>query len=118
MKKTIIILLALVLVFSANAFAAGKVDDSDLRSIGAPSLKVSGTTATCSAKVVSSGKTINATLELWQGGTLIASWSKTGTGLVTFSETVTIVRGLTYTLTLSGTINGVAFPTQSVTKTL
>lgn len=57
-------------------------------------------------------------MELWQGSTLIASWNKTGTGRVDFSETATIVNGLSYTLTVSGTVDGVAFTPRSVTKTL
>ncbi|MBQ3930756.1 MAG: hypothetical protein II725_00580 [Firmicutes bacterium] len=81
-----------------------------------PTLSISGNQATCSVTVRAPGKTIDATLELWQGSTLVASWSDCRTGIVVLSETVTVVSGLTYTLTVSGTINGVAFTPQSVTN--
>ena len=111
-------MLALVLLlFSSSAFAASGNPDS-ITSVGKPSITVSGNTATCSATVTFVGKNIDATLELWQGSTLVASWNKTGVSIVSFSEPVTITHGLTYTLTISGTANGVAFTPQSTTKTL
>jgi len=54
---------------------------------------------------------------LKQGSTVIASWSDTGTGILTLSGTATVVSGITYTLTVSGTINGVPFAPASITKT-
>lgn len=117
-KRIIPFILALVLLFTTNAFAAIKQPGEEINSIPSVSLSATGTTAKCTAKVTEYGKSIDATMELWQGSTLIASWNKTGTGIVNFSESETITRGLTYTLTVYGTANGVAFTPKSVTKTL
>ncbi len=120
MKKNIriiSIMLVIVTVFSICVFAASS-ESKDIRSVSAPTMTVIGTTVKCSAVVSFAGQYIDATLELWQGSTLVTSWNKTGTSLVSFSETETIVHGLTYTLTISGTANGVAFPSRSITKTL
>lgn len=82
----------------------------------APNLSFSGTTANCSVTVKGSG-TINATLELWQGSTLIASWSESGTYRVSISGAASVSHGQTYTLTVSGTVGGVAIQATPVTKT-
>ena len=116
-KRIIPVLLALVLLFTSTAFAALPSADN-IMGVGRPTLTVNGNTATCAARVTFAGKTIDATLELWQGSSLVASWNKTGASTVSFSETETIIHGLTYTLTISGTANGIAFTPQSVTKTL
>lgn len=81
-----------------------------------PSLQFSGTTAICKGTVSGSGS-ISANLELWQGSTKLISWPGSGNGFVQISETYTVVSGVTYTLKLNGTINGVSFPEASVTKT-
>ena len=73
--------------------------------------------ASCKVIITASGMPIEATLELWQGSTLIASWTDDGTGVLILSGTASVVSGLTYTLTVSGTINGVEFTPCSVTKT-
>ena len=117
-KRILLLAMALVMLFSVCAFATENQLNGGRFSPSVPTLTVSGTTATCRATVRSSGATIVADLELWQGGVLIASWHQTGSSRVTFNETATIVHGMTYTLTLSGTVNGIEFVPQSVTKTL
>ena len=82
----------------------------------APNLSFSGTTANCSVTVKGSG-TINATLELWQGSTLVASWSGSGTNRVRINGSASVSHGQTYTLTVSGTVGGVAIQATPVTKT-
>ena len=82
----------------------------------APNLSFSGTTANCSVTVKGSG-TINATLELWQGNTLVASWSGSGTNRVRINGSASVSHGQTYTLTVSGTVGGVAIQATPVTKT-
>lgn len=79
-------------------------------------LEFSGTNANCSVKILGSG-TINATLELWHGSTLIASWSDTGTNRLTISGTAAVLHGQTYTLTVTGTVSGVMINATPVTKT-
>lgn len=121
-KKRICILCFVLIIgflFSVSASAAGIIEkDPITRGVGTPRMTVNGSTVTCSSSITAGGSSIDATLVLSQGSTEIASWHKTGTGVVTFSETESIVRGLTYTLTLTGTIDGVPFPTRSITKTL
>lgn len=82
----------------------------------APNLSFSGTTANCSVTVKGSG-TIHATLELWRGSTLVASWSGSGTNRVSISGSASVSHGQTYTLTVSGTVGGVAIQAVPVTKT-
>ena len=112
-----LLVLTLLLAFGSVAFAAAP-DTSGINAIVEPNMVVTGTTVKCTGQVKQIGASIDATLELWQGSTLIESWNKTGSTIVAFSETETIVHGLTYTLTLSGTINGVPFTPRSITRTL
>ena len=97
MKKFIIVGMLLVLLLSNTVYAAQTVQ---------PTLSFSGTTANCSVTIRAKGKAIDATLELWQGSTMVASWHKTGTSSVTISETYNCTSGVTYTLTVTGTIGG------------
>ena len=82
-----------------------------------PTLTFSGTTATCQGIVSSSGARIEAELTLWHGNTIVDSWSKSGNNYVLINETCRVSDGETYTLTLTGTINGVEFTETSVTRT-
>ena len=107
-KKTlrvVSIIMILAMLFTCTVYAY----ETGIKAAPKLSMSVTGSTATCTAKITASGKTINATLTLKQGSTVIASWSGTGTGILTLSGTATVVSGLTYTLTVSGTIDGVAF---------
>lgn len=117
LKSVLPIVIALVLLFSSVAFAAS-VSEHDTRGVNMLSLTGLGGTASCKASVAFPGKAIDATLELYQGSTLVAWWTKTGTSSVSFSEQAPFTSGLSYTLTISGTANGVAFTPASVTKTL
>ena len=114
MKKRVFLMLlvvAMLFVTSTQAYAAEQVV------IVTPTLSFSGTTATCMVNIYKYGKTISATLELWRGSTRIATWSDTATSHLLISETKTVVSGQTYTLKVSGTIDGVPFTGTSVTKT-
>jgi type 1 fimbria pilin len=109
-KRTIAILVLLVLLCSASAYAA-------TTAVGKPSLSFSGTTASCSITVTQSGKPIDVTLELYQGSTLVDSWSKSGTSRVKVSGSASVTSGLSYRLEAYGTINGVPFTATPVTRT-
>ena len=111
-KKTIVILMALVLILASavSAFAATQVFNAKL------SLTLNGSTATCKFLVTDSGKYINATMELWQDSTFITSWTASGYSVVNMSETYPITSGLTYTLKGYGTSGGVSFTAPDVTK--
>lgn len=97
-----------------NAFAEQRISRYVIPN---PTMIISGNQATCGITIRASGKEIDATLELWQGSTLIASWTDCKTGFLAISGTSTVTNGLTYTLTVSGTINGIPFTPVSVTKT-
>ncbi len=114
MKRILLILvLVMVMILSISVIASATTNAVRVT----PSLSFSGTTANCEAVIFQSGATISATMELKHGSTVIASWSDTGTTKLTMSETVTVTSGQTYTLRVSGTINGTAFIPAYVTTT-
>lgn len=111
MKKRLISLLfvfAVVMSLAANA----ALQATQVR----PTLTFSGTTANCKA-VISGVGTIDATMELWYGSTLIDSWSDSDSTCLTLTGLHSVVSGRTYTLTVSGTVNGVAFTGTPVSRT-
>lgn len=112
MKKRLISLLfvfAVVMSLMANA----AIQATQVR----PTLTFSGTTATCGVTVMDSGKAIDATMELWYGSTLVDSWSGAATSRLTLTGTHSVVSGRTYTLTVSGTVGGIAFTGTPISKT-
>ena len=116
-KRIIPIVIALVVLLGSVVFA-GFENNKQQRGVDPPSFSVNGNTVTCMASARYFGKSINATLELYRGNTLVAWWTDSGTGSVTFSEPAPFISGMTYTLTISGTANGIAFTPQSTTQTL
>lgn len=102
-------LMTVALVTSAYAAEARAI-------VATPSLSFSGTTATCTLTVTKFGAAIDATLELWCGNTLVASWSGTGTSRVIISKTKTVTRGKSYTLKAHGTVGGETLTVAPVTK--
>ena len=106
MKKRIFSLVLLaVMALSLTAQAA-----SPRMLSGSPKLKISGTTATCSA-TVESGNTndeIKLILTLWCGESIVDSWSETGVGSVTIKETCKVVVGNYYELVMMPVVNGEA----------
>lgn len=86
---------------------------------GSLNLNFDGTTAVCDASCRGDTSTdyVKATLALYQGSTYVDSWSSEGTYRAIVSGQHDVTRGKTYTLKLNYTINGVAQPEQSVTKT-
>lgn len=111
MKKRIVPLalaLLLLLSLSVDAFAATQANNIS------PSLSFSGTTAYCKLTVYDPGKAIEATLELWRGSTLAASWTSSGTSRVTINESCGVISGQTYTLKAHGAIGGAEFETTPI----
>lgn len=83
------------------------------RSIGiTPRITFSGTTANCSVIITSNSgdDEIEATIKLWKGSTCVATWPENGTGYIIFSDTATVTKGKTYTLTVDAIVNDVAQP--------
>jgi len=115
MKRVIPMILALVMLLSVAAQAAGPEKIPSAR----PSLTFSGTTATCSARVRAdnSADAISVTMKLWKGNSCLQTWNANGTGRVTVSKTATVTKGSAYKLTVDYTINGVKQTQKSVTNT-
>lgn len=115
MKKVLSLVLLLAIVFSVSAQAAGP--ERIIRMT--PSISFSGTTATCSADIRgnTASDTISCVVKLWRGNTCLNTWTASGTGRVTLERTRSVTRGETYKLTVDATVNGVAQPTKSVSRT-
>lgn len=110
-KRLISLLFVFVMVMSLTANAS-------LRATRVvPTLTFSGTSANCEAIITDSGKEINAIMKLWRGSSLVDSWSGSSSSLLTLTGDHDVVSGCTYTLTVSGTVNGVAFTGTPVSKT-
>lgn len=115
MKKRITLLvLLLVTVFSMKALAA-----EQRAAGGTPVLSFNGTTATCYVDCKGNNTTdeVAATLTLYQGSTLVDSWSGEDTGSVFVYGQAPVRSGRTYRLVLSYSINEVSQTSVSVTKT-
>ena len=84
-----------------------------------PDIEFDGTRATCSVLIVGNRTTdeIEATMELRQGGQLIDDWSASGNGFLEISETVTVSRSTTYTLTIEYSVNGDSKTPVSISRT-
>lgn len=83
----------------------------------AATLSISGETATCRVRISQSGKSIQVTMQLWQGGTLIDSWSKSGTTYVSVKGIHDVIKGKTYTVKVLCTVDGRSLYIKPVTKT-
>ena len=82
-----------------------------------PSLSFDGTTANCSVSIMAIGKSITASLELWRDNIRVAKWSDSATSRLIISEEHSVTSGETYTLKVSGTIDGEPFTGTPVTRT-
>ena len=117
--KTILsVVIVLVLICCSIAFATDADNNPTRFNVSVPTLTANGGTVSCGARIRAASASIDATLELYKGSTLVAWWNKTGTGNVSFNETAPFTSGQSYTLTISGTVDGVAFTPQSTTQTL
>lgn len=101
--RTIVLALVVILVLSLSVSAAMT------GTYITKSLTFNGTTANCSATVKDIGKTINATMELWSSNMLWCVWMDSGLSRVDLDGSVIVPTGMTFTLKVYGTINGVPF---------
>ena len=83
---------------------------------GTPTLTFNGTTATCEYEIHSLGDTIAVTMNLWNGDTLVKSWTEVGQDVVSVSKTCTVSRGKTYVLEVSGAYGSSLFGPFTVSK--
>ncbi len=104
MKKRMIFFLLATVMLPSLILSVAAAEPRDAHY--APNLSFDGTTANCSVSITALGKPITATLELWQGSTCIASWSDSATSYLIISEECSVTNGQTYTLKVSGTIDG------------
>lgn len=115
MKKRVISLMAAVLLtLSVPVYAI-----STYAMTVQPRLTFDGTTATYAVDFIGSKQTDKAvlTLTLYQGSKYIASWTSSGTGIVSISKTCEVERGKDYRLELTWSVNGVTQQPVTVTKT-
>ena len=115
MNRRIVVVVAVMLIFSCVVVSA--VTPYALRAN--PTLSFSGEVAKCS--VVCRGENANdnieATLTLYQGSSVVDSWSDSGRGSVTIYETCDVESGVTYRLAVEWSVNGVDQLTVGTTKT-
>lgn len=107
MRKVFAILTVVVLLASlAMPAAAAEPRIVTIR----PSLTFSDGIATCDVAMV--GNTMNdelsATIRLYRGNTLIATWRVEGQGYITFNRTKSVAQGFRYKLTVDLIFNGEA----------
>lgn len=116
MKKRIIPLLIIALLVMAITAPVASAVNSRVIS-GRPTLRISGDTAYCEAVFRSGNRAndISVTLTLKRGTETIDSWSASGKGSVTISESKTVLAKGSYTLILKATVNDVAQPEVTVT---
>lgn len=112
MKKRFVIVSLLLAVLLCTASYAAQP-----RASFVPGLTFTGTTANCSVVVSSVNDEINVVLELWEGNTRLKSWEGSGVTYVMINETYPVTKSKTYTLTVNGSIAGVPFGEESITKT-
>lgn len=74
-----------------------------------PQLLFDGATAECYVYVRSPGDRIDATMELWEGNTLLDSWYGSGSSILTIKGSHRVTSGRTYTVEVHGTVGGEFF---------
>ncbi len=117
MKRRMLVLILVILIFVSLPIHA--LANTPRIIVIAPRLSFSGTTATCTLQVTGHYATdrIEAVLKLWDGNTCLQTWNLSGTLVLTFSDTYSVIRNHEYTLTADVTINDVARPRVSFTGT-
>lgn len=115
MKKVVFSLALMVALVCFSIGAEAKLHIAH----GFVSLSFDEGKAVCSAWYTAdkTSDALDATLSLYRGDTLITSWNQTGTGTIAISKKYSVQSGKTYTLILQYSVNGVAQPELSTTKT-
>ena len=113
MRRLLTVLAAVVLVLSLTAVAFAGMKASSSRS-----LYFNGNTAEVSASVSQNGAVCTLTVELYRGGTRVAYWYADGIGSASVSDSVSgCISGSSYTLRVSGTVDGQTVNFSPITKT-
>ncbi|MCR5500390.1 MAG: hypothetical protein K6F31_08355 [Acetatifactor sp.] len=111
----ILSVISIVLALSITAKAA-----NESVVIIRPGLSFSGTTATCTLKVFGEYTTdsIVASVTLKHGSSTVKQWTNlTANGYMDFSDTAPVSHGVTYTMQVTVSINGVPYSVADITKT-
>lgn len=111
------LLLAVIPAASADEVTTPADDPIISEIVVSSSLTFSGTTANCDGTVTDLNKYIVATMTLSTGGSAVASWSGSGWSVVNLGGSCKVTKGTTYSLVISGTVDGVAFSTTPIVKT-
>ena len=82
-----------------------------------PQLLFDGSTAECYVYIRSPGDEIEATMELWEGRTLLDSWSGSGSSVLTLEGSHRATSGHTYTVEIYGTVDGEPLDVTPVSET-
>lgn len=113
-RKLLPLFIIMAIVFTIPVCAAST------RTIYArPSITFSGTEADCMVRITAdkmSDKVV-ATMELWQGTTMIDSWSGTGMYTLKLNGTAKVAKNKTYTLKVKYSVNGVTKTPIQISKT-
>lgn len=116
MKKIIALCIVVVIMISLVPISASAVTPRAYSIL--PGLTFNGTTATCSLTVYANANdSIDAVIKLWQGSTCLKTWTEEDIQSMIFVDTATVSRYVTYKLTVDVSINGIAQPQHSVTRT-
>ena len=106
-KLLAILLVVSVLCAIMSISAAARANE------GSITLSFSGNRANCSFYYYTENinTSVSVTLNLWNGTTLVGSWSNSGTGYVTVSGSAAVTSGVTYRLAAYVVVNGQLIPT-------
>lgn len=106
--RKVSLVLAMVLLLSVLAVPSMAAEPRIVTIV--PGISFEGTTATCTVRAVGNNLTdeMEATIRLYRGSTLIATWYAEGNGYIFFSKEKVVTKGYNYKLTVDLTINGEA----------
>ena len=108
-KQCLILSLLLVLVLVIPVQAQTPRINTDKAT-----LTFSGTTAYCRVRISAKlNEDISATIKLWDGSQYIETWQENATSSLSFSESVPVQRGRSYTLTVDYSVAGKPMPSLS-----
>lgn len=116
--RKIALVLAVIMVLMSLPVSAMAAEPRAISIV--PGITFNGTTAICEVSIVGNNMSddLAATIRLYRGNTVIATWFANGDGYIDFSRTKIVTAGYTYTLTVSLTYNGEACTPVSQTARL
>ena len=115
MNRRILTVVAVMLVFSCVVASAATPYSLGTKPILSFNREVAECSVVCEGE--KSTDRIEATLTLYQGSQVVDSWSDSGRGSVTISESCDVESGVTYRLAVAWSVNDVDQLTVGVTKT-